>query len=98
MIEKISYAIALHQQTINEIEELKERVENSKTEKIRFRVETKHWYGYSEPLLLTRNQKLNLSKYTMQTILDEAINKERQRINTLIDNEIKEREKENENI
>ena len=91
MSDKISNTIALHQQTINEIEEIKERVKESETEKIRFRVETKHWYGFSEPSLMKRKHNLNLSKYTMQVILEEAIKKERQRIDILIDKEIEER-------
>ena len=93
MEDKISNTIALYQQTINELKELKERVEKSKTENIRFRIETKHWYGYSEPFFVTDKHKLNISKYSMQEILDEAIKKERERIEKLIDMEIEERRK-----
>lgn len=88
MEEKIENSIFLHQGIINELEEVLKRVETSETEKIRFRVETKHWYGFSEPLLLWERTPLRISKKTMQVILNEAINKERERINKLIDMEI----------
>lgn len=91
MEEKIDNSIALHQQTIYEIEEIKERIKISKTDNIRFRVETKHLYGYSEPFLSTDYHKLNISKYTMQLILDEAIKKEKEKIDKLIDMEIENR-------
>lgn len=29
--------------------EIKHRVETTSTDDIRFKIETKHWYGYSEP-------------------------------------------------
>lgn len=93
MEDKITNSIALHQGIIYEIEEIKKRIEESETKKIRFRVETKHWYGFTEPFLSTDKHKLNISKETMQVILDEAINKERERINKLIDMEIERRSK-----
>ncbi len=93
--EKIDNSIALHQQTIYEIKEIKERIKNSKTDNIRFRVETKHWYGYSEPFLSKDYHELNISKYTMQLILDEAIKKEKEKIDKLIDMEIENRKHKN---
>jgi hypothetical protein len=89
--EKIENSIALHQGIIYEIEKIKNRIQESESEKIRFRVETKHWYGFSEPSLINNKHKLNISKETMQVILDEAINKEKERINKLIDMEIERR-------
>lgn len=92
MEDKIGNSIALHQQTINEIEKLKLKIEDSSTEDIRFRIETKHWYGYGlEPTLCKEKSVLDISKRTMQTILDEAINKERERIDKLIGMEIEQR-------
>lgn len=91
MEDKIENSIALHQQTINELEELKEKVEANQSKKVRFKIETKHWYGYSEPFLAKDKDKLEISVYTMNLILDEAINKERERIDTLIDMEIEQR-------
>lgn len=91
MNEKISNTIALHQMSINELNEIKHRIETTATDDIRFRVETKHWYGYSEPFLAKSKDKLEISVYTMNLILDEAISKEKERINKLIDMEIENR-------
>lgn len=89
MDEKISNTIALHQMAINELKEIKHRVETTATDDIRFRIETKHWYGYSEPFIAKTRDKLEVSTYTMLLILDEAITKEKERIDKLIDMEIK---------
>lgn len=89
MDEKISNTIALHQMAINELKEIKHRVETTETDDIRFRIETKHWYGYSEPFIAKTRDKLEISTYTMLLILDEAITKEKERIDKLIDMEIK---------
>lgn len=89
MDEKISNTIALHQMAINELKEIKHRVETTETDDIRFRIETKHWYGYSEPFIAKTRDKLEVSTYTMLLILDEAITKEKERIDKLIDMEIK---------
>ena len=92
-LDKIDNSIFLHQQTIYELKKIKKRVKQSETKNIRFRVETKHWYGFTEPFLSTDKHKLNISKETMQVILDEAINKEKERIDKLIDMEIERRSK-----
>ncbi len=91
MNEKISNTIALHQMSINELNEIKHRIKTTATDDIRFRVETKHWYGYSEPFLAKSKDKLEISVYTMNLILDEAIDKEKEKINKLIDMEIENR-------
>lgn len=91
MNEKNTNTIALHQMTINELKELKHKVETTATDDVRFRIETKHWYGYSEPFLAKRKDKLEISTYTMLLILDEAINKEKERIDKLIDKEIEQK-------
>lgn len=96
MNEKTSNTIALHQMAINELKEIKHRVETTATDDIRFRIETKHWYGYSEPLLAKNKDKLEISVYTMKLILEEAISKEKERINKLIDIEIETRTKKEE--
>lgn len=94
MKEKISNTIFLKQQSINELQDLKEKVKKSAAEKIRFRVETKHWYGYTEPHLIRDKNKLNISKYTMLKIVDKAIEEERAYIDKLIDMEIENRKEE----
>lgn len=91
MNEKISNTIALKQQIINELEKLSLDVEESVTNDIRFRIETKHWYGYSEPFLKKDRHILDVSKDTMQSIINSAIEKEKERIEKLIDMEIKEK-------
>ena len=91
MKDKIGNSIALHQMAINELKSIKHRVNTTSTDDIRFKVETKHWYGYSEPFLAKNKDKLEVSIYTMNLILDEAIKKEKERINNLIDMEISER-------
>ena len=91
MNEKISNTIALKQQIINELEKLSLDVEESVTNDIRFRIETKHWYGYSEPFLKKDRHILDVSKDTMQSILSSAIEKEKEKIEKLIDMEIQKR-------
>lgn len=91
MEEKISNTIFLKQQSINELQELKEKINKSDTDKIRFRIETKHWYGYTEPTLMKDKSKLNISKYTMLKIIDKAIEEEKGYIDKLIDMEIENR-------
>ena len=88
MDEKISNTIALKQQIINELEKLSMDVKESVTKDIRFRIETKHWYGYSEPFLKRNRHILEVSKDTMQAILNSAIEKEKERIEKCIDMEI----------
>ena len=88
MNDKIGNTIALHQMAINELEEIKRRVKTTASDDIRFRIETKHWYGYSEPFVAKHKDKLGISVYTMNLILDEAIKKEKERIDKLIDMEI----------
>ena len=88
MKDKIGNSIALHQMAINELKAIKHRVNTTATDDVRFKIETKHWYGYSEPFLAKNKDKLNVSVYTMNLILDEAIKKEKERIDKLIDMEI----------
>ena len=56
-IDKIENSIALCQVTIETLEKIKERVKTSETEEIRIKIETKHWYGYSEPHLAKEKHK-----------------------------------------
>lgn len=93
MEDKIGNTIAKHQQIINELELLSFNIERSETSDIRFKIETKHWYGYSEPFLKKDKHILNLSKKTMQTVINATIEKEKEKINKCIDKEIEKREK-----
>lgn len=85
MEDKIANEIALHQASINELLEIKNNIETTSTNDVRFKIETKHWYGYSEPFLYKRKDKLKISIYTMKLILNEAIKNEKEKINLLID-------------
>ena len=89
--DKIENSIALHQNAINTLEKIKERVEKSETEEIRFRIETKHWYGFSEPFLAKEKHKLEMTRYSANVLLETAIKLEQERINKLIDMEIERR-------
>lgn len=91
MNDKISNTIAIKQQIINELEKLSLDIKESVTNDIRFRIETKHWYGYSEPFLKKDRHILDVSKDTMQSIINSAIEKEKERIEKLIDMEIQKR-------
>lgn len=96
-IEDIYNNIANAQGQINELEELKKCIEKSETEDIRVRVETKHWHGYFEPVLLTKRHKIYTSKDTMKTIIDTVVDLKYKEINNLIntltDNKLKNKEK-----
>lgn len=88
-IEKIENTIALKYQTIQEIKMLINKIEESSSKDIRFRIETKHWYGFGlEPHLIKEKDIINISKNSMITILNETIQKERERIDKLTDMEI----------
>lgn len=91
MNDKISNTIALKQQIINELEKISLDIKESVTHDIRFRIETKHWYGYSEPFLKKDRHILDVSKDTMQSIINSAIEKEKEGIEKLIDMEIQKR-------
>lgn len=93
MEEKICNEIALRQGAINEIKELKRHITNSFDDNVKFIIETEQLIGYLEMGLIKRKDKLNISTYTMNLILDEAIRKERERIDKLIDMEIERRTK-----
>lgn len=91
MEEKISNTIFIHQQTIHELEKLKDKVRKS-ISNVRFRIETKHWYGYGiDTRTETGKSILNLSKATIEIVLEEAIRKEKEKIDKLIDMEIERR-------
>ena len=90
-IDKIENTIALHQGTIETLKKIKERVETSETEEIRFKVETKHWYGFSEPFLVKEKHKIETTKYSATVLLETAIKIEKEKIDKLIDMEIEKR-------
>lgn len=90
-IDRIENSIVLHQGTIMNLEKIKKAVEESETDNIRFKIETQHWYGFSEPFLGKQKHKLYMSKYSTNVLLETAIKLERERIDKLIDMEIEKR-------
>ena len=96
MEEELDIAIAKHQQRIQDLKEIQERIKDSETEKIRFKIESKHWYGYSEPFLVKVKDTIRLDKYTAKLLLEIAIKVEKQKIDNLIDIEIIKRSEEKE--
>lgn len=93
MKEKIANSIALHQMVIKELKELKCRLDDNCTDDVKFIIQTQ---GFNPIDLATfkRKHKLDISTYTMNLILDDAIKKEKERIDKLIDMEIERRMKE----
>lgn len=88
MNDKIANSIALHQATINELKDIKKKVENNIDDKVRFRIETRQIFRMWEPYITKCKDKMDVGPHTMLTILDQAIQVERDRINKLIDMEI----------
>ena len=94
MEEKICNTIALCQMSINELKGIKKRLEDNCTDNVKFIIQTRE-FNPIDLATFKRKHKLNISTYTMNLILDEAIKKEKERIDKLIDMEIERRMKEN---
>ena len=94
MEEKICNTIALCQMSINELIAIKKRLEDNCTDNVKFIIQTKE-FNPIDLATFRRKHKLDISTYTMNLILDEAIRKEKGKIDKLIDMEIERRMKEN---
>ena len=94
MEEKICNTIALCQMSINELRNIKKRLEDNCTDNVKFIIQTRE-FNPIDLATFRRKHKLDISTYTMNLILDEAIKKEKERIDKLIDMEIERRMKEN---
>ena len=94
MEEKICNTIALCQMSINELRNIKKRLEDNCTDNVKFIIQTRE-FNPIELATFRRKHKLDISTYTMNLILDDAIKKEKERIDKLIDMEIERRMKEN---
>ena len=94
MEEKICNTIALCQMSINELRNIKKKLEDNCTDNVKFIIQTRE-FNPIELATFRRKRKLDISTYTMNLILDEAIRKEKERIDKLIDMEIERRMKEN---
>ena len=80
--------IAKHQQIINELNAIKDRVVKNIDEKVTFCVHTRELFRSWEPYVRKHKDHIDVSPETMYTILNGAIEKERERINKLINMEI----------
>lgn len=94
MEEKICNTIALCQMSINELRDIKKRLEDNYTDNVKFMIQTRE-FNPIDLATFKHKYKLDVSTYTMNLILDEAIRKEKERIDKLIDMEIERRMKEN---
>ena len=94
MEEKICNTIALCQMSINELIDIKKRLEDNCTDNVKFIIQTRE-FNPIDLATFKRKHKLDISTYTMNLILDEAIRKEKEKIDKLIDMEIERRMKEN---
>lgn len=94
MEEKIYNTIALCQMSINELRDIKKRLEDNCTDNVKFIIQTRE-FNPIDLATFKRKHKLDVSTYTMNLILDDAIKKEKERIDKLIDMEIERRMKEN---
>ena len=94
MEEKICNTIALCQMSINELIDIKKRLEDNCTDNVKFIIQTRE-FNPIDLATFRRKNKLDISTYTMNLILDEAIRKEKEKIDKLIDMEIERRMKEN---
>lgn len=95
--EKVLNTIALKVSSIKELKKIKEKVDNSMGDDVIFKIQTVGLFGFAD--FIKEKSTLDISKYTMQLILDGAIGKEQEKIDKLIDELIKlkiEKEKKNE--
>lgn len=88
MNDKIGNSIVRHQQTINELLQIKNIVGKNINKKVKFCVHSKELFHSWEPMPIYHKNNLDISPDTMFVILNEAIRKERERIDKLIDMEI----------
>lgn len=91
MKEKIANSIAQRQNTILELTKLKETLEDAINKETKFVMETLQFEGYFDMSLFRRKDKIPVSNYTMNLVLDGLIQKEKEYIDKLIDMEIERR-------
>lgn len=94
MEEKICNTIALCQISINELKGIKNKLEDNCTDNVKFMIQTRE-FNPIDLATFKHKYKLDISIHTINLILDEAIRKEKERIDKLIDMEIERRIKEN---
>lgn len=81
--EKILNEIALKVNAINELKQIKEKVNESLSDDIKFKIQTTRFVYFGD--IIKEKSELSMPKYVMQLILDTAIEKEQRKIDQLID-------------
>ena len=90
--EKIYNTIFVKQNTINKLKKLHDIIDSSRSQNVRFRVETKHWYGYGTDFNEGKERtEIPISKDEMRSIIEIAIERQTEYINKLIDMEVEAR-------
>ena len=79
----IDEQIRLKYETKKELERLKEKTLTSEGKEVRFKIETKHWYGFDMPFLAKDKDILNISKNTLIAIINEMLDKIKENIDYL---------------
>ena len=93
--DEILNAIALKVSSIKELKKIKEKIDNSMGDDVIFKIQTVGLFGFAD--FIKEKSTLDISKYTMQLILDGAIGKEQERLDTLINRLIELKEGKHEN-
>ena len=84
--ERIYHTIYAKQQLIDELNKISDLLYDNSGKKVRFRIETKHWNGYS--CEIKKRSVIEIDYKTMLSIVDIAIAKEREYIDKLIEMEV----------
>ena len=71
----IDLQIAKKYEMKKELERLKEKILTSEGKEVKFKIETKHWYGFDMPFLQKEKSNFNIHKHTMLVIIDEMLDK-----------------------
>ena len=80
---------------LDEINTIRGRIRASTPEKLRVKIETKQWFGFSEPFLAKEHSKIYASKKTMLKLLSVMEDEAKKEINIAIDLLIKTRKEKN---
>lgn len=88
MEEKTLNEIIARQNTIKELKELKNVIYLATDGNVEFTITTKQLYSFMDISVTKQKDKVNISSNTMNIILDEAIKREQQCIDRLIDAEV----------
>lgn len=95
MSTRIGEEIYKYQNAIQEFQKVKLKINRSDGKKVRFIIETKHWYGYAGDGFLSKERSnLDIDKSTMEFLINTAIENLEQEINKIIDCETELRTKE----